>query len=443
MKPKFFIFSLIFVALFSGQIFAQKNLLQSGPMVGYSEMYEVMLWVQTTESAVVQISYYPTDDKKNVSWTDEIITKKESGFKAHLLADEVVHNKIYEYDLYINGKKISFDYKTEFQTPVIWKYRTDPPTFKFATGSCAYINDKEYDRPGKGYGGDYQIFEHLYKTEPDFMVWLGDNVYYRQRDCASKTGMMRRYTHGRSLPEIQPLLASVHHYAIWDDHDYGPNNSDGSFWNKETSLEVFEHFWANPSYGVGEAEGAITFFEWGDVEFFMLDNRYNRDPNDLKAENKTILGEAQKDWLKKALINSRASFKFVIIGGQFLSEAAIYETYTNYGFEGERQEIIDFIYSQNIKNVVFISGDRHHTELSMLKAEGKPTIYDLTVSPFTSGASLGADEENPKLRVDGTHVEERNFATLELSGKRKARKLNIKIFNANGKELWTHEINQE
>ena len=39
--------------------FAQQSLLQSGPMLGYSEMREVMLWVQTKEAAEVQFVYWP------------------------------------------------------------------------------------------------------------------------------------------------------------------------------------------------------------------------------------------------------------------------------------------------------------------------------------------------------------------------------------------------
>ena len=34
------------------------------------------------------------------------------------------------------------------QTQVLWDYRMDPPPFSFVTGSCAYINEAQYDRPG-------------------------------------------------------------------------------------------------------------------------------------------------------------------------------------------------------------------------------------------------------------------------------------------------------
>jgi alkaline phosphatase D len=49
-KPKF-IFLFIFITSIS--LFSQKEILQSGPMVGYSTMKEVLLWVQTNEAAEV------------------------------------------------------------------------------------------------------------------------------------------------------------------------------------------------------------------------------------------------------------------------------------------------------------------------------------------------------------------------------------------------------
>jgi hypothetical protein len=124
-----------------------------------------------------------------------------------------------------------------------------------ATGSCAYINEAAYDRPGNPYGSEYEIFEAINESKPDFMIWLGDNMYLREPDWNSWTGITKRWTHSRSVPEMQPLLASAHHYAIWDDHDYGPNNSDRGWWNKNQTYEAFQLFWANPSYGIGDMKG--------------------------------------------------------------------------------------------------------------------------------------------------------------------------------------------
>jgi len=423
--------------------FSQKSVLQSGPMLGYSEMKEVMIWVQTKKTANVKIQYYLKSDASVKHWTNTILTKKEDAYTAHLIADELEPGNVYNYDLYINKKKISFDYPTEFQTLKLWEWRTDPPEINFMAGSGTYINEEKYDRPGKGYGESYSIFESMADKKPDFLLWLGDNVYLREPDWNTKTGINHRYTHSRSVKEMQRLLANTHNYAIWDDHDFGPNNSDKGFWNKNATLNAFKSFWANPSYGVGDIKGAITFFNWGDCDFFMLDNRYYRDPNDLVMDDKTMLGKEQLQWLKDALVSSHANFKFVVMGGQFLNTAGIFEVYSNYGFAKERADIIEFINSQKIRNVIFVTGDRHLSEIDVLDRTYMPLIYDITCSSFTSHASSKMEAEKNSLRVDGTLITENNFTVFNVKGERKSRVLTITFYDRDGKKILDYEIKNE
>ncbi len=121
----------------------------------------------------------------------------------------------------------------------------------------------------------------------------------------------------------------------------------------------------------------------------------------------------------------------VYINDSLTERPGVYESYTNYGFDKERQDIIDFIYAENIEGVIFIDGDRHHTELSKLSLEGKPTIWDITVSPLTSGAHM-SDEING-LRVSETYVGEQNYAQITVSGPRKNRLVTVKIKDKTGK----------
>ncbi len=441
------VFLLVFVFSMFFYVNAQRDLLLSGPMLGYLTMHETVVWLQTRGPAQVQIAYYPLDQLGKITdtlWSDKIKTCKQKAFTAHIKLDQIKHDTKYKYDVFINGKKIKLDFLTGFKTKPLWRYHTDAPDFKFAASSGTYVRDPEWDRPGTPYGGGYEIYRSVYKKHPDFVLWLGDNVYLRQNEWNSWTGMVYRYTHDRQLAQLQPLLANTFNYAIWDDHDYGPNNSDGSFPFKQMSLEVFKLFWANPSYGVDGHPGAITFFNWNDVDFFLLDNRYYRDPDLMKTDGyKTQLGRAQLEWLKKALTFSEASYKVVVMGGQFLNTAGVYETYTNYGFDKERQEIIDWIYKQKIYNVIFITGDRHHTEMSVLKKDGEPTIYDITLSPFNSRPNKHAVNEVNKLRLPGTLVTERNFGIIEFIGPGKDRKVNITVYDVKGNEIWNYTINQE
>ncbi len=438
-KMKKIIFPLFL--LLSFQVLAQQSLLENGPMLGYSTMNEVMIWAQTKQAADVKVSYQ-AQGTHEILWTNTVHTTKAHAFTAHLLADNILPGTKYIYNLYINNKKIDKGFETYFTTKEIWKYRKDPPDFSFATGSGAYINEAFWDRPGKPYGKDFEIYDNIAKKNPDFMLWLGDNIYLRQNEWNSWTGIAHRYTHDRKLPQLQHLLANCNNYAILDDHDMGPNDCDGSYALKDISIGLFKDFWANPPQIPG-LKGATTFFNWNDVDFFLMDNRYYRDPDRLKAENKTELGKKQLKWLEDALVSSHATFKIVALGGQFLTTAENYETYSNFNFKNERNQIIDFIQKQNIKNVIFLTGDRHFTELSILKQDGKPTIYDLTVSAFTSGENVYAFDEINKYRIKGTVVMSHNFGIISFSGKRKHRAVTFTIFDKNGKEIWSKKFEQE
>ena len=434
----------ILIALFvTGMVHAQDNLLQNGPMKGYIDMKETVIWVQTTKPAEVYIKYYPQSSPDESHFSNKVQTNYFQALTAHLYADTLEPGTTYLYEIYVDGQKVKLPYSAEFTTQKNWKWRTDPPAFKFAMGSGAYINEPAYDRLGKPYGGNYEIYEYIADKKPDFFIWLGDNVYMREPDWNTKAGIFHRYTHDRATPEMQRLLATSHHHAILDDHDFGPNDSDRSFWNKNTTEEAFKLFWGNPSYGVGNIKGAITSFNWADCAFFMLDNRYYRTPNYRIEDEKTELGEEQLQWLFDNLVYSRSTFKFVVMGGQFLSNSPMYESYSNHGFESERRRIINFIYKQNIKNVIFLTGDVHFSEITVLKKRGKPTIWDITSSPLNSGPNTKADKQPNTLRIPGSVIMKRNFAVLEVTGKRKKRKLHIAYYDVKGQLLYEYVIKPE
>lgn len=438
MRASFFAF---FIGLFwTGPVLhAQSNLLQSGPMLGYVDMKEVLLWAQTRQPATVEFEYWLLERPDEKMWTNKVWTEKNTGFTAKCIADQVEPGQQYGYHLRINGKKVELPYPTTFKTQPLWRWRTDPPAFSVATGSCAYINEPPYDRPGTPYGSNYQIFSHITTQKPDIMVWLGDNTYYREPDWTTRTGMLHRYTHDRSLPELQPLLASAHHYAIWDDHDFGPNDSDGTWVHKERAWEVFRDFWGNPTYGVNGQKGCTTWFQYADVDFFLLDDRYFRTPNDCASCERTMLGKEQLEWFKAALAASQAPFKMVAIGCQVLSPIAMHERYANF-FPAERDSILAFIEREDIKGVVFLSGDLHFTELSALKNNRGNWVYDLTTSPFTSGVNTNGPKDNNPLRVDGTAVGQHNFSVLRFSGPRLDRQMSITVYGEAGNPVWTRTI---
>ncbi|PKL83774.1 MAG: phosphodiesterase [Ignavibacteriae bacterium HGW-Ignavibacteriae-3] len=431
---------LLTIVLFNINIFPQQ-LLQSGPMAGFSAMREVSLWVQTNKFADVKFVYWNLNDVKKKYETAEVATKEIDGYTAKIAVTNLEPGQKYNYELYINKKKISLPYELKFQTQELWQWRKDPPKFNFITGSCFYVNEPQYDRPGKPYGSNFEILKSIYDKRADFMLWLGDNLYLREVDWDSWSGILKRYTHTRSFPQLQPLLASMHHYATWDDHDFGPNDSDRGYTLKDKTLSAFKLFWPNPSYGINGKPGITSFFQWGDVEFFLLDDRYYRTPNDRRTGEKEMFGSEQIEWLIDNLVKSRAPFKIIATGGQILNpvEKDYLEIFNR--FPKEKEKLLNLLSEEKIEGVIFLTGDRHHSEITKLEREGSYPLYDFTISSFTAGVSPGKDELNT-LRVSGTLADEHNFALFNVSGKSKERILKCTVFDKNGKAIWDYSINE-
>jgi len=343
----------------------------------------------------------------------------------------------YVYDVSVDGVPVRLDHSTRFITQSLWQHRNDPPEFSFLAGSCAYVNEEAYDRPGKSYGGDYGIYSSMDKEMADMMLWLGDNTYLREVDWDSRSGILHRFSHSRALKEARPLLARMPNYAIWDDHDHGPNDSDRSYPFRQNTLEAFNLFWANAGADATGQGGITNTFRFNDCDFFLLDNRWFRSAPDSTGQ---ILGEAQIRWLMEALRFSDAPFKFVCVGGQVLNTSAVYENHAV--FAKERRRLLHHIDSLRIGNVIFLSGDRHHSEVSRYTGPNGTVIHDLTISPLTSKASEKPKEEVNLNQVANSYITQRNYGLITISGPRKARELTLRLKDVRGKELYSFVLKQ-
>lgn len=432
MKNLLLIITILILGKANGQ-----GLIQSGPMLGYSDFREVAIWVQTKNPAKVKFRFWDLENPTKTRETESANSTKINGYAVTAIADSLLPGKKYGYELLVNGKVQKFNYPLRFQTIPLWQFRSDPPEFIFAVGSCTYVNEPFWDRPGKSYGDSMQIFKTIFDKKPDLMLWIGDNTYTREGDWSTRNGFLHRYSHTRALPEMQPLLASTHHYATWDDHEYGPNDSDRSFWNKNIASSVFKTFWPCPP-GNPLGDGPVTStFGWGDCQFFMLDDRWFRAPNTSSDSTKAFLGDDQINWLIDALTFSKAPFKIISCGGQVINDARVYENYATYPVE--RRKLIQRITEAKIPGVLFFSGDRHHAELSKLERPGTYPLYDLTTSPLTAGTHNPGNEKNT-LRMDGTLFNGHNFAICKVTGTSKERKLIIDLVNNRGDLVWSKEI---
>ena len=449
--------------------------LRSGPMLGYSTMKEVLIWVQTDDPADVKIKYWEQNLPETAQFTDVVRTNKQTAFVAQCIADKVTWSRVYEYSVIIDGQKVVPRFRkgyTEkgpiplsFQTQPRWRHAEEanfsPPDFSVALGSCAYFTEKGYnwEESKTPYGDHYEIFESIYEHDPDLMIWLGDQIYLREADWTSRTGIFHRYNHFRSFPYLRALFATVHQYAIWDDHDFGPNDIGRTFWNKEATLEAFKLYWGNPSYGFKDMPGITTFFNWGDANFYLLDNRYYRvaaddDPEPFGGQ-KSHHGKEQIDWLIETMRHQQgqddfsypSSFNIVVTGNQVLSDSPNPEGFRNY--HREWQYMIDRIIHAKIDGVIFLTGDVHFTEFSkeVRAGGGKAStpsnpgasypFHDLTISPLTSAAFLDPWDNSYRIDIfpdsNDDFITERNFAILDFKGPENDRRIEIRIFDSEGK----------
>lgn len=437
--------------------------LQNGPMVGYTTMAEALIWVQTEQEASVKVAFWPISKPTRIQYSDTVETNRKGAFVAKCILSGLRAGQQYAYSVYIDGEQAVRHYREgyregviplSFSTPANWRFREEghrPFDFTVGFGSCAYINEREsgYDRMNSSpYGAGNQIFEAIYEASPDLFIWLGDNVYYREPDWTSRSGMIHRWTHDRSIPEMAPMLATIPQYAIWDDHDYGPNDIGREFWHKEMATEIFGLFHGNPTAGLPETPGIFTYFAWGDVHFYLTDNRTYRTGSNLDPDpfgyNRQHLGKAQVDWLIELMNYNRgqsissypSTFHVLAFGNQALSP---YDKDGLSQYPEEWNYLFERLVAEELHNVIFITGDVHFGEVSRMEYKGME-FWDVTSSPLTAGPWPGSPTGENPYRVDvfpggNDRVGQRNFATLSFEGPLQERRAVIRYYDADGNLL--------
>jgi alkaline phosphatase D len=250
-----------------------------------------------------------------------------------------------------------------------------------AFGSCSNQNKPQ------------PVLEAVVKRKPDLFVYLGDNIYSNTDVMAVMRWKYRKLLLKR---EFRQLVDSVPVIAVWDDHDYGFNDSGAEFKKKEGAKRVFLRFWNEPAGSQRRKhKGIYTSVLYGKegrrVHLILLDTRTFRS-GVLEKDNKyiprpdtnaTMLGSEQWAWLREKL-KVPAQVTVIATSTQFAVEYNTFETWAN--LPSEQQRMLRLIKESGVKGLVFISGDLHYSELSKISAEGHYDLYDLTSSGITEVA---------------------------------------------------------
>jgi alkaline phosphatase D len=220
-------------------------------------------------------------------------------------------------------------------------------------------------------GGGYKIYAAMLKLDPSFFVHTGDILYY---DKLAKTLPLARWHWARmySLPTNVEFHRQVASYFIKDDHDTWMNDC----WpDRETKFMGDFTFEQGQAIFLEQApmdERTWRTFRWGrDLQIWLVEGRDFRSPNTMPdGPDKTIWGKEQKEWFKRTVGGSDATFRILlsptpIVGPDRTNK---HDNHSNKDFQHEGKEIRNFISRQ--KNMYVICGDRHWQYVSVDKKTG-------------------------------------------------------------------------
>ncbi len=297
---------------------------------------------------------------------------------------------------------------------------------RIAFGSCA-----KQDRP-------QPIWDAVVETKPQHFVFLGDNIYADTQDMEV---MKAKYALLGKQPGYIKLKATCPIHATWDDHDYGGNDAGAEYPAKKESQQIFLNFFEVPKDDPRRSrEGVYSAQVFGPpgkrVQLILLDARYFRSPLKMGFKpgepgegfrgkygpntdrDATVLGEVQWKWLEEQL-RVPAELRLIGSGVQVVPDEHGSEFWGN--FPLERKRLFKLIENTGANGVVFLTGDRHLSEISKLPADhadgvGYP-LFDVCSSSlntpsgnFTKSKVRFANEIN-SYRVGLTYFDT-NFGTV-------------------------------
>jgi alkaline phosphatase D len=319
--------------------------LKAGPMVGHVADDRAWLWLKASNTAKVTLRLGTAPDLSDAKLIEGPALTDETAFAASVEIAGLHPATTYSYAVLLDGEVVTPRPAPNFVTAPAPGTRGK---LRFAFVSCVGY---------RGYMAAAAWGEMAAHRNFDLLLMLGDNHYGNTSSLAKQRA---DYTMHRNVAGFRELTARVPTVGIWDDHDFGPNNSDGTLAGKDQSLRAFKEFWANAAFGEPENPGCYHRFSRGDVDFFMLDVRYHRSPNKAPKDDpaKAMLGPKQMEWLKRELKASKARLKFLAAGSEFQTNG----TDDSFAvFPAERRALLDFLKDEVGDGVILLSGDRHFT----------------------------------------------------------------------------------
>lgn len=360
----------------------------------------------------------------------------EDGNLNSIFSESAVSDTLYNYaKINIRGLKPNTQYYyraiVNGTTSKRWhSFKTFPKEqagFSFGFGSCQQSSYSKW-MP--------EIFPAAANDSLRFFIQIGDWTYpdttekkygYRFNEKFDLIEKSYQSKYNYNYPFASEVLSRMPIMYVYDDHDFAANNPDGTTPEKLNSVNGYKMFF--PHYPLAnENNGIWQSFSFGDVDFFMLDTRSQRSPNENALDgngkfsppvNHSLLsgyeisGEDQLSWLMSSLKKSNAKWKIIVSSvlfnpgyGRALNSELLLDKYPWMkkdiidkwaGFPADRNALVSFVKENNIKNIIVISGDSHSSYID----DGSNSFF-----PEISSSNLDVNNSNlnDKLKEDNISI---------------------------------------
>ncbi|NET04607.1 MAG: hypothetical protein F6K16_07695 [Symploca sp. SIO2B6] len=342
---------------------------------------------------------------------------------------------------------------------------------------------------GEEIQGGFVIFDVMRKLEPDFAVFCGDMIYADNaipptkeipeivgggiwvnepaKDFVAITldEYRANWKYNLGDEKFRRFLRETPIYTQWDDHEVTNNWYPGEILTAEPYNGVRASALAERArqsffeYNPIRGNEIFRKFQHGKhLELFLLDERSFRGPNPDNNQPFLVemLGQEQLDWLKRSLKASSATWKVIathdplsiVTGGEGDRDAWAQGDQEVLGREIQLRDLLSFIKSEQIKNVVFITADVHfpaaiNYDPSRATFQDFDPFWEFVIGPIHAGAfgpggglpldsSFGAEyefnvfPEEPNLPPPNNQF----FGSVEVDGSNA--ELTVNIHNING-----------
>jgi len=261
-------------------------------------------------------------------------------------------------------------FKTIYNVPNYAQYTYDsnitqiPLEFKFIVSSCWSLPGYRNPVTTKTYN---KLAEICKQENPDQIIISGDIVYMEPISLTSELAVQEAYSQLLNFEPVKNIWASHTIKTGLDDHDLGFNdtfgfNSNINLFRKKAQenfpLELLSDNYRLGSYTVKN----ITWIFADDISNKKINPKYTGIGNN-KFESQ--LGVKQIEEIKQLLTNVSDAYglnalAFIVVGKSMFG--SINDTFVL--CPQERDELFEFIKFLGLRNVIFICGDSHQSDMS-------------------------------------------------------------------------------